>query len=139
MNEKDIAELESWIKKVSNLFYDKVYVHPWLKEVFQVPQAHIVSQQVDFILGVLGGPNRYSGRNPGDAHTHIFINEEMWSIREKLLVDSFDEIGCPAEIKEKWLKVENAFKRSIVLSRPEQCHGRYKNEEIIYIIKPKAS
>jgi len=129
-------ELEQWIRKVSEEFYQSVYGDQWLKQVFLVPQDHITSQQVDFVLAALGGPKRYSGRNPGDAHTHIFINEEMWNRREELLNQAFKTVNCPIEIQNQWLKIENAFKGAIVMKSPLDCLKRYQMDEIICVYNP---
>ena len=71
-------ELYKIVSKINEVFYDKVFKDPWLKFVFDgVPEDHIRDQQTDFIVKVFGGPKRYSGRNPRDAHPHIFIQEDM--------------------------------------------------------------
>lgn len=128
-----LEEIESFIIKVSNAFYEHIYQHPWLKQVFQVPQEHITSQQIDFMLGAFGGPQRYCGRNPGDAHPHIYIDEQMWQLRHELLQKAFDETNCPNEMREKWLKIEEAFKKRIVMSNPSECQRRYTTDELIII------
>lgn len=128
----------TWIRKVSEEFYSLVYEHPWLKQVFaNVPQEHITNQQVDFVIGAFGGPQAYSGRNPGDAHPHIFISEEMWEVREEILKLAFERTQCPAEISVRWLKIENAFKKQIVMKDPSECKGRFTTDELIIIPKPK--
>jgi hemoglobin len=124
---------EHWIRKVSSDFYDRVYAHSWLSQVFLVPKDHITSQQIDFIIGAMGGPKRYSGRNPGDAHVHIFISEEMWNVREALLVQAFETVDCPADIREQWIKIENAFRKSIVMVDSSECRKRYLTDELIII------
>ncbi|MBT5093685.1 MAG: group 1 truncated hemoglobin, partial [Halobacteriovoraceae bacterium] len=66
------------ILKVADLFYDKVYEDPWLSLYFkEIDQEFITAQQVDFIVGAMGGPQKYSGRLPSNAHPHMFITEEL--------------------------------------------------------------
>lgn len=72
-------QLEKIIKDVNKVFYDEMFEDTWMKDVFVGVDIDIIkSQQTDFILGALGGPKRYGGRSPKDAHPHIFIQEDMW-------------------------------------------------------------
>jgi hemoglobin len=132
----DNATLESWIRKVSEVFYEGVYRDSWLKQIFQVPQDHITNQQVDFMVGALGGPERYCGRNPQDAHTHIYIPEDMWVRREEHLLNAFREVGCPEDIQDIWLKIENAFKKRIVMQDSSECRKRYPGDDLIIVEEP---
>jgi hemoglobin len=139
MSENTISheELEAWIKSVSTHFYEAIYEDAWLKEVFVVIRREtITSQQIDFMVGAFGGPKRYAGRSPSDAHPHIFIDENMWARREELLVDAFNKAGLPAWMQEKWLKIENAFKRSMVMSSPSECKKRFFTDELIIVPSP---
>lgn len=79
------VELRALIASVNKEFYDRIYKDPWLSQVFRgVAQEHIERQQTDFMVGAFGGPRQYAGRSPADAHPHIFIDEEMWELRERL-------------------------------------------------------
>ena len=131
-------ELKNWLIKINELFYDKVFKDEWLGQVFAgVNQSFITSQQVDFMLGALGGPRNYSGRNPDEAHPHIYITEEMWQTRESILKETFKELNAPASIQEKWLKIDQAFKHKIVMKSPSECKPRYAVDEFIIIENPK--
>jgi hemoglobin len=130
-------ELYALILKINQIFYDKVYEHPWLKDIFKVIKQEIIeSQQTDFIVGAMGGPMRYCGRSPKDAHPHMVVTEEMWDLREALLIEAFEETDCPEEIRERWLKVDMSFKAHIIQPDPEKCQKRYASDEIIYVPNP---
>lgn len=130
-------ELRALILRVNMAFYDRIYKDPWMKKVFRiVPQEHIVNQQTDFMLGALGGPKVYSGRSPSDAHPHIFVTEKMWQRREAHLVAAFAEVGVSEEIRVKWLKIDNAFKRAIVKTSVGECQKRFTMDEIIDEVDP---
>jgi truncated hemoglobin YjbI len=140
MNNLNITddELETWLKKINKVFYDKIFADNWLGQVFKgIDQDFIQNQQTDFILGALGGSKRYSGRNPDQAHPHIFIDEEMWQHREHLLKSTFKELSVPLVIEERWLKIDNAFKSKIVMKDESECKPRYAVDEFIIIPKPK--
>lgn len=125
------------LRKISKIFYDKVYKHPWLKQYFEkIDQERIESQQVDFMQKVLGGPKRYSGKTPPTAHQHIYITEELFTLRESLLIAAFEEADAHPALREEWLKLEHVFKAKIVRSNPSDCIQRFSHEGIINFPKP---
>lgn len=130
-------ELKDWITKVSTEFYERTFKHPWLKDVFAVIRQEVItSQQIDFMVQALGGPKNYAGRTPSDAHPHIFIDEEMWQVREDLLIEAFNAVNAPEELRKMWLRIDEAFKRSIVMKSPSECVPKIRNGEIIVIPNP---
>jgi truncated hemoglobin YjbI len=125
------------LMKVSKVFYDKIYVHPWLKNYFKnTKQSTIESQQVDFMTGALGGPKIYCGRNPTDAHVHILITEELFQLRKQLLIEALDETKAPLELKERWLKVDEAFKSAMLKKSINECVPRWNTDEILDFPNP---
>lgn len=129
--------VEHWITVVTKEFYERVYKDEWLKHVFaSIPQDFITSQQVDFMIGAFGGQQKFSGRSPKDAHPHIFVDEEMWNRREQILRDAMVFVGCPQEISDKWFKIDNAFKKFIVMKSPTECQRRYGGDEFIIVPNP---
>jgi truncated hemoglobin YjbI len=134
LSEEQLFEI---LKRVSHAFYERVYKDEWLKEVFKdVKQDFITDQQADFMLGAFGGAQRFSGREPKEAHPHIYVDEEMWQLRERLLTEALEEEKAPEWIRAKWLKIDNAFKRVIFKNSPEECKPRYPNEPIINVPSP---
>ncbi len=133
----DYKLLREEILKVNLAFYDRIYKDPWMAKVFRnVTQEFISNQQTDFMLGAFGGPKIYSGRSPQDAHPHIFIDQEMWDIREKYLKEAFEETKFPIELAEKWLRIDEAFKRSILKNSVSDCQKRWAMDEIIHEPNP---
>ena len=128
------------LKKVNKIFYDKIYKHPWIGQFFQsVPQEHIENQQTDLMAQAMGGPARYFGRFVIDAHTHIYITEELFQVREKLLQEAFHEAGATALLIEKWGKIDEAFKKALLKKTPTDCKPRYAREEILDFPNPEAT
>lgn len=133
----DYEKLKQDIQKVNKVFYDLMFKDPWMALIFKDTKQEIIeSQQTDFILGAMGGPKVYSGRNPKDAHMHIFVNEEMWQLRENYLRQAFAETKFPAELAEKWLRVDEAFKRHIMKDSLSECEKRFATDEIIFYPHP---
>ena len=126
------------LEKVHRIFYDKLLNHPWLKEFFKgVPRSHLESQQSDFMSGVFGGPKIYGGRAPKSAHIHMFITEEVFSIRHELLEQSLIEARIRPDLRERWLDYDTKMKKLLVKNSISECEGRYNSEAIIAIEKPQ--
>lgn len=123
---------------INKVFYDKVYQHPWLKLYFmEIPQQHIEDQQVDFMQKVLGGENRYVGKAPPISHKHMFIPDELFDIRKQLLIDAFNETNTHPEMVDKWLSLDESFRRVLVNKSPVECKPRFTNDPILNFDKPK--
>jgi len=123
---------------INKIFYDKVYKHPWLKQFFQqVPQQHIEDQQVDFMQKVLGGENLYVGKAPPVAHMHIMINDDIFQVRKELLEEAFFEANADPELMNKWLALDESFKRVIFKDSSAQCKRRFKTDNIVDFPNPK--
>lgn len=137
MNELNDRQLYDLVLKVNKAFYDRVYKDPWMSQVFGVvEQKFIELQQTDFIVGALGGPKRYSGRAPQDAHPHIFVDQEMWDLRERFLVEALEEVKAPDWLRERWIKIDNAFKKAILKNSVADCKKRFTTDEIIHVPNP---
>ena len=135
MNDEELFKV---VSQINSLFYDKVYEDEWLSKVFAQTDIDLIkSQQTDFIVGALGGPKRYCGRSHKDAHPHIFIQEEMWSLREHYLIEAFNESNAPEWLVSMWLGIDNAFKKAILKNSPSESFGRYKTEDLIIISNPQ--
>ena len=90
---------------INKVFYDKVYQHPWLKQYFlNVPQQYIEDQQVDFMQKVLGGENCYIGKARPVAHKHMFIPDELFDVRKKLLIETFNETNTHPRLMESAIR-----------------------------------
>lgn len=126
------------ILKVSKIFYDKVYAHPWIGLYFkEIPQEHIENQQADFVSGSLKGPKIYSGRMPNDAHPHMVITDELFDLRSKLLKESLEEAGVEEELQEIWLSIDESFRKTIVNHKRENTKKRYGNDVILEFKNPE--
>ncbi|VAX28816.1 hypothetical protein MNBD_NITROSPINAE05-268 [hydrothermal vent metagenome] len=125
------------LERVHKVFYDKLYEHPWLKQFFtHIEQKTIEDQQTDFMVSNMGGGKIYSGALPKNGHKHMFITAEMFDLRGEILKESLAECGVPEDLAERWLRIDNAFRKSIVKEDPSQCEKRYFTDEILNYPKP---
>ena len=125
------------IARVHKILYDKLLSDPWLKDFFVgMERWHLEDQQTDFMHDLFGGPACYQGRFPMNAHQHLFITEEVFMVRHKLLAESLSEARVPEEHKQRWLKFDMSMKAALVKKTVEDCEGRYKTEKVIVVPKP---
>lgn len=109
------------LDRVHKVFYDKIYEHSWLSQYFDgVPQEIIEAAQSDFFCLSMKGGKVFCGRMPKEAHMHIAVEAELFDIRHQLLINSLDECGVKGADKEAWLKIDMAF-RSTILRKKEDC------------------
>lgn len=135
MSKSSIDEMggRAILEKAMKVFYDKVYEHPWLGLYFQeIDQDTIESQQVDFMIGALGGPkNVYSGRLPVEAHQNMFVTEELFDLREEILKEALIEVKASQELIDRWMKIDQAFKAAIVKRKISDCKKTFVTDDII--------
>jgi len=126
------------LERVHKIFYDKIYAHPWLGRFFQGHnQIAIENRQTAFIAEKMGGPRRYLGKEPKMAHRQMYITDELFDLRQALLGDSLREAGVPDELAQKWLKIDNAFRRQIVKPTVADFYKTtFKYEKRVIIPKP---
>ena len=123
---------------INKAFYDKIYKHPWLKLYFEkIPQDHIEIQQVDFMQKVLGGENVYVGKAPPLAHTHINITDDLFDERKKLLCEAFDETNAHPEMRDKWLSLDESFRRVLLKKSLADCVPRFKTDPVLDFPDPQ--
>ncbi|PKG81800.1 group 1 truncated hemoglobin [Colwellia sp. 75C3] len=123
---------------INKVFYDKVYQHPWLKQYFlNIPQQHIEDQQIDFMQKVLGGENLYIGKAPPIAHSHMFIPDELFDVRKQLLIETFSETNTHPDLIDKWLNLDESFRRILVKKSSAECKPRFTTDPILNFDKPK--
>jgi hemoglobin len=103
------------LQKVHKHFYDKVYAHPWLKQFFAGHNQQAIEQrQTSFMAEKMGGPAHYLGKHPRMAHRQMYITNELFDLRQSLLKEALIESGLRDDLIERWLKLDNAFRRVIV-------------------------
>jgi len=125
------------LDKVHQILYGKLFAHPWLRVFFEGKnRAYLISQQTDFMTAVFGGPKIYGGRLPKSAHMHMFIPEEVFTLRHDMLVEALDEARGPTDLAQQWLEYDMSMKNALVNPSPADCQGRYNNEKPLVVNKP---
>ncbi|MCB0413293.1 MAG: group 1 truncated hemoglobin [Bdellovibrionales bacterium] len=140
MKAYDLLPDKNIVQKVNDIFYDKVYDHPWLSQYFSAVTKEIISkQQTAFIIGAIGGPKNFSGRIPAQAHPHMFITNELFDLRKSLLIQSLEEAKAPEALREAWLKIDESFRGVIVKKSTTDCSPRWSTDPILNFPNPRSS
>lgn len=127
------------LEKVHKIFYDILYAHPWLGQYFTGLQQHFIeAQQTDFMTSAMGGPEVYCGKFPPQAHKHMYITDELFSLRQSLLKQSLKKANVPDELAEKWLKIDGAFRGRLVKKSLADCEKRHLADHILNFPNPQA-
>ena len=103
------------LRKVHKIFYDKLFVHPWLKQFFvEHPQEVFENQQTNFMASLMGGPKMYAGLTPKMAHQNIVITDELFELRSSILSETIREVGIADDLREEWLNADRSLKKAVV-------------------------
>ncbi len=125
------------LEKVHTIFYDKIYSHPQLSPFFlNQPRQFIENQQTAFMTEKMGGPKEYTGKPPRYAHLHMYITDKIFDIRRQLLNEALIETGVPLNLRNCWLKIDSAFRQSIVKKSLESFNETYTFKQKIIVQKP---
>jgi len=126
------------LQKVHRIFYDKVYAHPWIGQFFiGHSQVAIENRQTSFMAEKMGGEIEYPGKDIKMVHEAMYISEELFSLRKKLLEESLQEAGVEKTLRERWLKIDGAFGKQIVKGSLESfMNEKWPYKKHIVIFKP---
>jgi len=110
------------VSKVHQRLYDVLFEDAWLGQFFYgKSKAALVNKQTNFMVAAFGGENLYTGDTPAFMHMHMFITEEMISLRQKILCQAILDDGYSSSVAERWLKVDDSFTQSIVKTNISEC------------------
>ena len=129
------------LQQVHKIFYDKIYVHPWLKQFFAGHnQEAIEGRQTSFMSEKMGGP-KYLGKPLKQVHENMYITQELFELRQQLLRESLQEAEVTEELIGRWLKIDNAFMKQIIKPSVEAFYRDYHFtfKQRIIIPKPQGS
>lgn len=126
------------LKRAHKIFYDKVYAHDWLKQFFAGhSQEAIENRQTAFMAEKMGGPVEYWGKEIKYTHEAMYITQELFEVRHALLAESLTEAGVPADLCERWLRIDSAFMKLIVKDSIESFYSvTWPYKQRIIVPKP---
>lgn len=126
------------LQKVHRIFYNKVYADAWLGQFFAGHDQQAIEQrQTEFMGEKMGGPDPYPGKEIGMVHETMYITQELFGIRRKLLNKALQEAGVADDLRERWLRIDSAFMRKIVKNSVEELYNNdWKYKKPVVIPKP---
>ncbi len=127
------------IQKVHKTFYDKVYADDWLKQFFaDFDQQIIENKQTSFMGEKMSGP-KYLGKPLKQVHENMYISRDLFERRHALLGESLQEANIEPSYIERWLRIDNAFMKTVFKSSIESFYRDYTFPFKQRIIIPKPS
>lgn len=129
------------LQKVHKIFYDKVYAHEWIGKFFEGhDQAAIENRQTSFMAEKMGGPDPYLGKELKMVHEAMYITDELFQLRKELLDAALMESGVDEVSRERWLKIDSAFRKQITKSTLESMYEHdWQYKKPIIIPKPETT
>jgi truncated hemoglobin YjbI len=107
------------LRRILREFYDRVYSDPRLAPFFaHVTKEHVIDKQYSFLADKFSGSRLYFGDRPRNAHHWMVISDELFDHREALMMSCLRSAGLPEHLAERWRRLEEAFRKQIVKSRP---------------------
>src|SRR5205809_98151 len=98
---------EQSIAKVVRFFYEKAFVDPLIQHFFfNKDHEHLIEQQTNFAIALLGGPSKYKGRPLASLHHELKIKLTHFKRRQVLMKETLEEQGISKEAADYWLKKE---------------------------------
>ena len=104
------------IKEIVSSFYDVVFNDVLIGHFFvNTDKNELVGQQVDFLIGIFGGPKNYQGRKLDQVHRSFSIKNVHFDRRQVILKDILEQhFDQKDPMIEQWLALENRFRKLIV-------------------------
>jgi len=132
----DIGD-EAVIKRVHTRFYDWIFEDAWLGKFFWAKSKDVlIKHQTEFMVSCFGGPNHFDGETPAIAHMHMVITDEMFSLRQHHLRKAILAEGLSESIADRWIAVDNAFRKAMIRTDASQCVMRCMGQMPIETTKP---
>jgi hemoglobin len=114
------------LQKVHKIFYDKVYAHQWLGKFFEGHDQKVIeNKQSGFMAEKMGSTAPYLGKEIKMVHETMYISEELFDIRHRLLDESIKEAGVNEVLRKRWLRIDSAFMRLIT---KESVESMFNND-----------
>jgi hemoglobin len=96
-------------------FYDRVFQDPMLSHFFMnMDHEHLIAMQIDFVTGMLGGPQGYRGKPLESLHDTMLIRPPHFRRRQRILQETMEEYGLNETVVAFWLKQEERLKPLIM-------------------------
>lgn len=108
------------VKRILTRFYDRVFVDPVLAPHFEKSdKATLIGKQFGFMKRCFTGDRTaYMGQRPRNAHHWMVISDAEFDHREDLMRHSLLEEGLTDAQAQRWIAVEEVFRRQIVKDAP---------------------
>lgn len=90
------------IRAAVKLFYERVLADPELSPIFDgIDMPRLRAHQRQFLLHILGGPDRYSTQDIKDAHGGLAITDRLFDLAIAHLIASLGAVGVAPDVVDR--------------------------------------
>ena len=109
------------VQKILSTFYTRCFEDVMIGHFFfEKNHGELLTQQIAFATGMLGGPVAYSGRPLLSIHKPLQIRTPQFMRRQRILVETMEEYGLEKNLCEAWLALEDKL-RPIIIRDSSDC------------------
>src|SRR5579863_8446105 len=103
------------VRAVLSSLYDELFVDPIVGFLFRGrDKQSIVENQVALTCSFLGGPQRYEGKPLPEVHATLPLLPGHFDRRHFLLDGVLIRHGVPDDVREEWLRIDEALRPSVL-------------------------
>lgn len=128
---------DATVQRALALFYDRVFADPIIGHHFRTSDKEMLkAKQFGFMKRCFTGErDAYIGQRPRNAHHAMVISDAEFDHREALMRDALRDVGLAQVQIDRWIAVEELFRRQIVKSAPQPLY--YRGFETYWAHEPK--
>lgn len=124
---------------VHRRFYDVIFDDPWLEQFFYGKSKEtLIRKQTEFMVSCLGNEGLYEGDTPAMIHMHMYITDEMFQLRQRMLRDAILAEGHDDIVAQRWLAVDGMFRKGIVKTDVSECVMKCQGQLPVTANKPES-
>lgn len=107
------------LRTILDAFYARAFADPLLGPFFEgLTPDWVAQKQYNFLQATITGDKSFFGNRPRRAHHWMVISDELFDHREALMEACLREAGLPEHLIDRWLGLEEVFRKQIVKAAP---------------------
>ena len=105
---------EEKVNTIHKHLYDYLFEDRWLGQYFYGKNKQtLIRKQTEFVMSMAGLSTGSLLESPYTMHMHMFINEEVYNVRQEYLRRSLIAENMGVEQIQVWIDFDNAFREAI--------------------------
>lgn len=130
---------EDELHAIARAFYDKVYAHPWIGQIFRhVDQARQQLKLVRFFLMSWHDPGfeAMQGEYLREEHSHVYVTPALFDLRQALLREALRERDHDEAMVRAFLAFDERWRPYVVKRSIDECTPVLPGGPILHATPP---